>query len=286
MDFRELEFCKWNGIDYESGGYTSKSFFIDDFLEEEKEIFEFEKFILESYKSNKVIFSNIINFSFLFDDEPSNPDIKRKWSLNRYYGFYVDSLEKVKTIEDNNCVKKFTLYTSAEAYGAKAEYIRHGMDYQIWLDNCHKFLELIPSANFSVMSTYTALSVTSYTEFLKDILIMKLKYHNDKRSISLDIPYLDNPKWMSVRILPMKYKEQIISQIKFMNDNHCDGRGFQDWEADKLERIQYLLKEDREKTYMKDFALFFDEHDKRRNTNFLATFPELANLYAECKDLT
>ena len=37
MDFRELEFCKWNGIDYESGGYTSKSFFIDDFLEEEKE---------------------------------------------------------------------------------------------------------------------------------------------------------------------------------------------------------------------------------------------------------
>ena len=195
-------------------------------------------------------------------------------------------LEKVKTIEDNNCVKKFTLYTSAEAYGAKAEYIRHGMDYQIWLDNCHKFLELIPSANFSVMSTYTALSVTSYTEFLKDVLIMKLKYHNDKRSISLDIPYLDNPKWMSVRILPMKYKEQIISQIKFMNNNHCDGRGFQDWETAKLERIQYLLNEEREQTYLKDFALFFDEHDKRRNTNFLATFPEMIDLYTECKDLT
>jgi hypothetical protein len=115
---------------------------------------------------------------------------------------------------------------------------------------------------------------------------MKLKYHNDKRSISLDIPYLDNPKWMSVRILPMEYKEQIISQIKFMNDNHCDGRGFQNWEADKLERIQYLLKEEREKTYMKDFALFFDEHDKRRSTNFLATFPEMIDLYTECKDLT
>lgn len=98
MDFRELEFCKWNGIDYDSGGYCSKSVFIDDILDEEKEIFELEKFIFNNYKNNKVIFPNILNFSFLFDDEPSNPDIKRKWSLNRYFGFYLDSLEKVKTI--------------------------------------------------------------------------------------------------------------------------------------------------------------------------------------------
>jgi hypothetical protein len=195
-------------------------------------------------------------------------------------------IEKIKIIQDNNCVKKFTLYTSAEAYGAKAEYIRNGMDYEVWLDNCHKFLESVPTANFGIMSTYNALSVTSYMEFLKDILIMKLKYHNPNRIVILDIPYLDNPKWMSVRILPMSYKEQLIKQVKFMRDNHCAGIGFQDWEVDKLDRIQYLLEEDREKTYMKDFALFFDEHDKRRNTNFLTTFPEMINLYTECKDLT
>lgn len=98
IDFRELEFCKWNGIDYETGGYSSKSMFIDDILDEEKEIFELEKFIFNNYKNNKVIFPNIINFSFLFDDEPSTPDLKRKWTINRYYGFYLDSLEKVKTI--------------------------------------------------------------------------------------------------------------------------------------------------------------------------------------------
>jgi len=47
-----------------------------------------------------------------------------------------------------------------------------------------------------------------------------------------------------------------------------------------------LFDEEREQTHLKDFALFFDEHDKRRNTNFLDTFPELSNLYAECKNLT
>ena len=98
IDFRNLEFCRWNGIDYQNGGYTYKSLFIDDILDEEKEIFELEKFVFDSYKNNKVVFPNIINFSFLFDDTPSTPDIKRKWSINRYYGFYLNDLELVKTI--------------------------------------------------------------------------------------------------------------------------------------------------------------------------------------------
>ncbi len=98
MDFRSLEFCRWNGIDFKNGGYTSKSLFIDDFLGSEKEIFEFERFIFDSYKTNKVVFPNILNLTFLFDDTPSTPDMARKWSLNRYYGFYLDDMELIKTM--------------------------------------------------------------------------------------------------------------------------------------------------------------------------------------------
>lgn len=98
IDFRNLEFCRWNGIDYQNGGYTYKSLFIDDILDEEKEIFELEKFVFDSYKNNKVVFPNILNLSFLFDDTPSNPELKRKWSINRYYGFYLEDLEYVTSI--------------------------------------------------------------------------------------------------------------------------------------------------------------------------------------------
>lgn len=98
IDFRSLEFCKWNGIDYETGGYTSKSLFVDDILDEEKEIFELEKFVFDSYRNNKLVYPNILNLSFLFDDEPSTMDVKRKWSLNRYFGFYLDDLELVTTM--------------------------------------------------------------------------------------------------------------------------------------------------------------------------------------------
>lgn len=98
IDFRSLEFSKWNGIDYKTGGYTSKSFFIDDIIDEEKELFEFDKFVFNNYRENQIVFPNILNFSFLFDDEPATPETKRKWSINRYYGFYLDDMELVKTI--------------------------------------------------------------------------------------------------------------------------------------------------------------------------------------------
>ena len=98
MNFRRLEFSKWNGIDYKTGGYISKSLFLDDYLEKENEIFEFEKFVFDNYKNNGVIFPNILNLSFLFDDNPATGDNLRKWSINRYYGFYLNSLDLVRTI--------------------------------------------------------------------------------------------------------------------------------------------------------------------------------------------
>jgi hypothetical protein len=98
MDFRELEFTKFNGIDYKTGGYTTKSLFVDDIIDEEKEVFGLEKFIFDNYKINEIVFPNILNLTFLFDDEPSTPEVKRKWSLNRYFGFYVDEMKMVTTI--------------------------------------------------------------------------------------------------------------------------------------------------------------------------------------------
>lgn len=96
--FDNLEFSKWNGIDYENGGYTSKSLFLDEVLEKEREIFELEKYIFDNYQNTKTVFPNILNLSFLFNDKPSTPDIERRWSLNRYLGFYLNDMELASTI--------------------------------------------------------------------------------------------------------------------------------------------------------------------------------------------
>ena len=98
MSFDNLEFTKWNGIDYKNAGYTSKSMFLESVYEEEKEIFEFEKMIFDGYQNNSIVFPNILNLSFLFDDTPANSDSFRKYSMNRYCGFYLDDMVQVKTL--------------------------------------------------------------------------------------------------------------------------------------------------------------------------------------------
>ena len=102
VNFRRLEFSKWYGIDYNTGGYIHRSLFLDDYLEKENEIFESERFLFDGYKNNKIIFPNILNLSFLFDDTPANDVTLRKWSINRYYGFYLNSLDLVQTISPYN----------------------------------------------------------------------------------------------------------------------------------------------------------------------------------------
>ncbi|MCK9476359.1 MAG: hypothetical protein M0R46_10585 [Candidatus Muirbacterium halophilum] len=92
MNYSNLEFSKWNGIDYENGGYISKSIFLESVINHEKEIYEFEKYIFNGYKNNKIVFPNILNMSFLFSDSPL------PWTINRYYGFYLDSMDIVTKV--------------------------------------------------------------------------------------------------------------------------------------------------------------------------------------------
>jgi len=98
IDFRNSEFTKWYGIDYTSGGYTSRSRFLKNYLENENPIFDFEKYIFDGFSENKIIYPQILNLSFLFDDTPATGLGLRKWSINRYCGFYLDDLQEVDSI--------------------------------------------------------------------------------------------------------------------------------------------------------------------------------------------
>ncbi len=208
-------------------------------------------------------------------------------------------LEKAKIIINEKKVKRFKLFTSAEAHGSKAEYIRYGMNYQDWLSNIYRTYKEIPDIQFTVMSTYNLLSVTSYTEFLADILNIKREFgRTDYSPILLDIPYLRYPPHQAVFIAEPEQLEMIYDQVSFMclSLEHkgwygSANRGFYDGEAEKLKRIYTTTKwhidnpQNSNDLNRKDFVSFVDEHDKRRGTNFLNTFPELESMYKKWKTI-
>jgi hypothetical protein len=197
-----------------------------------------------------------------------------------------DFIDKVKIILDKKLVKSVKLYTSCEAYGTKAEYIRFGLNYKEWYANCQRLLSELPELEFSVMSTYNALSVTSYDLFLNDWLNLKKDFRTRQRNVSFDAPYLRNPEWLTIGILPKEYITMAESSYQFVKNNKP---WFQDYEIARMERIYELFQSQIDKpmpylnTWRKDFFLFVNEHDRRRGTNFLETFPEMSNFYHFCK---
>jgi hypothetical protein len=99
IDYEDLH-STITGIKYPvrgtDSGFVEQHFFCD--FRKELTFYDLQKFITERFKNDQVIYPNILNLSFLFDDTPATPSSLRKWSLNRYMGFYFDDMELTLTV--------------------------------------------------------------------------------------------------------------------------------------------------------------------------------------------
>lgn len=207
-------------------------------------------------------------------------------------------IEKCKRIQGEGFIKEFKLYTSCEAHGPRAEYIRNGLDYNQWYDNCYRILNEIPNSKLTNMATYNLMSVSSYRHLMDDILLLRKEFNtgSERRNpVSMDVSYLRWPPHQTIFLLSQEWLTQIENDVTYMYQNKehafwpplC-GIGFYEHEINRLQRIYSVMKEEQGKDHQqnkKDFAIFVDEHDRRRGTDFLATFPELEEFYKECQSI-
>ena len=205
-------------------------------------------------------------------------------------------IEKIKIIHNEKKVRKLKIFTSAEAHGSAAEYIRHGMDYSAWINNIERVFQEVPGITFGIMSTYNALSVTTYKQFLEDVVRLKKKYYNPEHHtsapINVDIPYLRWPNHQNVFILTQDFAPLIKEQVDFMvaNTETVENRmmPFTETETERMKRIYEMFingETTNQHINRKNFKAFVDEHDRRRGTDFLGTFPEMTEFYNDCKNL-
>lgn len=202
-------------------------------------------------------------------------------------------VEKVSIITSKKLIKNVIIYTSAEAWKERASYIRHGMIFEEFWDNVHTVLKELPNIQVSFMSTFNALSVTSYKEFLNGILELKKQYYYDNGTsrVMLDIPYLRHPTHQNINILTSDYLSYMDDMISYMENNMQSHSpyvpGFIPVELAKIKRTHDYMIEGETKHWLSvnraDFYRFFAEHDRRRNTNFLDTFPEMKDFWELCK---
>jgi hypothetical protein len=104
---------------------------------------------------------------------------------------------------------------------------------------------------------------------------------------------LRQPAWQSLQILPESYVEQLEHlwawMIRQIETEDTRFQGFKDYEIARLDRDIAWMRDGQKLSveYLKrnkaDFYRFFAEHDRRRGTDFLKTFPEMATWWSECE---
>jgi hypothetical protein len=202
----------------------------------------------------------------------------------------------LERIIDEDRVKEIILFTSIDSFGEQAEYIRHGLDTSRFWGNIDKLLSRLPKLTITIMSTYNLMSPFGYNKLINKVYEIKKQHSNPHRywqhPILLDTSYLRFPRHQSVGLLYPEHKELILKNAEealFLGVPIFDNlhMGMTEVETSKIKRIydwstsgapNYDLHEDR-----RSFVKFVDEHDKRRGTDFLKTFPELEEFYKKHK---
>lgn len=204
-----------------------------------------------------------------------------------------------KFIDSTQHIDHFHVYTSCEAFGKQAEYIRDGLEWDTWTEHFERFATHARYEGVHMMMTINALCLDTITEFWDWCLSMKRKYGHHVPGISVNI--LRFPSFQSPLTLPdnlrKMYHDEIsnwLADVRAKGERDANGvELLQPWEQDQISRlIEYLdvVKTPHRNTADRellehDFKIFYEQYDARRGFNFRETFPRLVEFYDSIKVL-
>jgi hypothetical protein len=177
------------------------------------------------------------------------------------------------------------IYTSNEAYGAQAEYIRDGLDYDLWMHNVQELLEHDHIRAVHFMCTINALCLDSLDTFLDQLIRLKKVYGADRTNFTLNI--LRFPSFQSVLVLPEGLKRNYRDRLIAWLNQHRDQDYMHEHEINHMQRlIDYLHMVETPHSEAfdlpklhNDFKQFYTQYDQRRGKDFAQSFPKLTEWY-------
>lgn len=235
----------------------------------------------------------------LLEDLEKNPLPNLELNINSNFGIkpvLIDRLvEKVNNLVIGKKIKDFKIFTSVDTWGPPAEYIRTGLDLNLWERNLDTYLTKT-SLPVTFMITFNILTVTNFQTLLEKILLWRQKYNgNDQNKwqrVRFDTPFLKEPLQYDMNILPKKeFIPYMYDHLKFIKDNmdDKDRTKFSELEFEKFKRVVHYMEttvysKEKIKEGRMDFYKWFEEYDRRRGTNFNKTFPNLINFMEMCRE--
>jgi len=233
-----------------------------------------------------------------------------KLSINSNLGVNDELIDKLivklEKIISEERVKEVIIFTSCDAYGKQAEYVRYGLEFDRLFSNIDKILTVLPKVTIVIMSTFNIFSIFSYESLIKKVYDLKLKHFNTERywnsALILDTSYLRYPDFLGFRVLKdyldveyfnrcekfMKFYSTYRS-LNFYEQQSIDDVGFSTKEIEKITRIKEIFITDSNSDISfekekKDFVKFIDEYKIRRGMDCEEYYPELAQFIKNIRD--
>jgi len=236
----------------------------------------------------------------LFDRLDKDPKPQLQIEINSNLGVTPKLVKKltdtVKRLKDEGKIKSFKLYTSIDTWTERAEYVRNGLNLKQWEENLDYYLS---NTGWPVtfMITFNIFAVTSFVTLLEKILEWREKYNDDSNEtqwqrVRFDTPHLKEPLIYDMNILPKdEFMPYMHENLEFIENNmdDSDRTKFTTLEYEKFKRVvDYMESTVYDNSTLiearRNFYNWFNEHDRRRGTNLVETFPEMLGFYYLCKD--
>jgi hypothetical protein len=215
-----------------------------------------------------------------FRDNPGRSHTRL--AINSNLGMECDVIERAIDACDGI---ELDIYTSNESMDQQAEYIRDGLIFGQWTYNMERIMKTGKLRGLHVMCTVNALCLESLPEFLDLLMLWKNQHGADFPNFTLNI--LRFPSFQSPLVLPddikIRHRERLQAWLDKWNNNVM----LHDHESNHVQRlIDYLdvVKTPHSEAFdltrlRNDFRQFYQQYDQRRDKNFCATFPKLADWY-------
>lgn len=231
----------------------------------------------------------------LLDQQPA-PNLQLKVNSNLGANFHLvsQSIDRIASLHSKQKIQSFELFTSMDAWGERAEYLRYGLDTGVFEKNLKYFLS---QTNFplTIMITFQLFSVGGVRELLEKLLEWRSEFGeflpDGSQRLRFDLSYLKEPICYDMHLLPKEKYTQVLSEsLRFLEENVDDKdptkfsfMDLQRWKRLYLYFCSNPYDSQRIRTGRMDHFHFFRQLDERRSLDRYSTFPELRDFFALCE---
>ena len=125
----------------------------------------------------------------------------------------------------NSSSINWVISVSNESYGADAELIRYGLEWERFVDNLIRYMTHPKVVCINFAPTVNALNLKTFAEYIKFVQELLAK-HAPTQYFGWVGNYVSNPVELDIKFLPAEYKQYMVeaaNQIKLEKDNNLFG---------------------------------------------------------------